>query len=181
MLSVYIRFLALGLLTQVLAVSAKDYQALKGESNIFYTLKHPMHLVKGVSNDFVCTVNLLPDTLHSRITVKVPVASFNSGHSSRDSHTLEVLEALKYPFVEFVSDSIHSENQNYRIFGQLTFHGVRRPIDFQVTPLFEKNGIRIKGGFAIKLTDFKIKPPSLLFIPVEDLLRIDLNVIASRS
>ena len=183
MFSIYLRFFVFCLLTQVLAVNAKDYQALKSESKIFYTISHPLHLVKGVSDDFVCTFNLLPDSLHSLINVKIPVTSFNSGHSSRDSHILEVLEALKYPFVEFVSDSIHSKNQSYNIFGQLTFHGVKRPIEFTAGPLIgkgdEKKGIRIKGGFEIKLTDFKIKLPKLLFMKVEDLLRININVVLS--
>ena len=84
----------------------KSYEAVKGESQIVYHLKHPMHKIKGVSSDFACTVHLSEDTLASKIKVKAPVSDFNSGNSNRDSHALEILEALKYPNVEFESDSV---------------------------------------------------------------------------
>jgi polyisoprenoid-binding protein YceI len=156
---------------------AKVYEAIKEESQIVYHLKHPLHKVKGVSSDFVCTVDFSGDTLASKIMVKAPVSDFNSGNSNRDSHALEALEALKYPYVEFASDSVKREGKGYRVFGRLLFHGVTRPIDFPVIPTIGEGTIRIEGGFTIKLSDFKVKRPSLMFIPAEDALRIEIYAV----
>ena len=160
------------------AVSAKSYTALKGESRISYHIHHPLHEVEGVSQDFNCTVELGNDTTRPQVHVKASIASFNSGNSNRDSHTLEILDAFKYPSVEFSADSAIRVEKGYRLFGQLTFHGVKRSVDFMVTPEYSKDRVHIKGNFMVKLSDFKLKRPTLLMIPTADDLKIDIDVAA---
>lgn len=173
--------LRIGLTLTLLAVPsllpAKTYQAIKGESGISYRLHHPMHEIEAMSTDFNCTVDLDNDTAHSLIHVKAGVVSFSSGHSSRDSHMLEIVDGFKYPFVEFISDSVRHEEKGYRVSGKLNFHGVTRSIDFVVTPEYLKDKVRIKGGFVVKLSDFKLERPSFMFVPTSDELKIDLDVM----
>ncbi len=172
----FLAWLALGLAS---GVGAKTYEALQGKSQLIYTLKHPLHQVIGVSKEFTCTVNLGEDTGRAEIRVKAPVLGFNSGNSNRDAHALETLEAFKYPFVEFASDSVRRDGGRYRVFGNLSFHGVKRPLDFFVVPHFGEGRVRITGTFDVKLTDYKVKRPSLLLMPVEDNLRIQIDVAAA--
>jgi polyisoprenoid-binding protein YceI len=160
---------------------AKVHTALKEESTLSYTLIHKMHEITGVSKNFKCLVDLGSDTSKARIYVKAPVAEFNSGNSSRDANMLEVLEATKYPHVEFLSDSVRREGRegrDWRVFGRLTFHGVKRPVNFTVAPQISGNKVRIRGGFKVSLTEFKIERPKLLLIPVEDDLEIAIDVVA---
>lgn len=169
------------LIAALLAVSAgwgKTYEALKGESTLGYHLTHPMHKIHGVSRDVRCSVDLTPDTVTSKIRVSVDVKTFDSGNSNRDSHALEVIQGMKYPRVEFVSDSVGRDGSAYRVFGQLTFHGVTRPVNFQVTPHFTTGKVEITGGFSVKLSDYKVERPSLLLVPVEDKLDIDIDLFA---
>ncbi len=177
--------LQLGLLGALLATpsmaASKTYSAVKTESSLTYHLHHPMHEIEGASKDLDCTVILDGDTARSQIRVKAPVASFNSGNSSRDSHMLEILDGLKCPFVEFASDSVRHEEKGYRVFGQLTFHGIRHPLDFVVTPIYLKDKIEIKGGFVVLLSDYKVERPALLFVPTANDLHIDLDVILAGS
>jgi len=154
------------------------YQAIKGESNISYFLKHPLHEVEGSTKLFDCTVEMGPDTLKSKITVKVSVAAFNSGNSNRDSHTLEILDAFKYPFVEFVSDSVRHDGKDFRVFGQLNFHGVKKPINFPVRWLQKDGKTQVEAEFKVNLTDHNVKRPSLLMIPTENVMRIKVHVVA---
>ena len=158
---------------------AKTYQAIKGESSISYHLHHPMHEIESASKDFDCTVDLNSDTTHSTIHVKASVISFSSGNSSRDSHMMEVMDAFKYPFVEFGSDSVRHEEKGYRVFGQLTFHGVKHPQDFVVTPTYLKGRVQITGDFTVKLSDYNIDRPSLMFVPTSNDLLIHLDVVAA--
>jgi polyisoprenoid-binding protein YceI len=162
------------------AALSREYQAIRGESTLAYTLVHPMHKVKGVTRDFVCKVVLAPDTVSSRVYVSAQVRSFDSGNSSRDSHAMEAVQALRYPLVEFASDAVKPEGDGYRVSGHLTFHGITRPVDFHVTPRDFAGKVEITGRFDIKLSDFRVKRPSLLFIPSEDKLGIDFVLRAEK-
>ena len=170
--------LAACLFVAALPATAKTYQAIKGESSLAYHLHHPMHEIESASRDFDCTVDLNSDTTHSKIHVKASVISFSSGNSSRDSHMMEVMDAFKYPFVEFSSDSVRHEEKGYRVFGKLTFHGVKHPLDFVVTPAYLNDKVRITGDFTVKLSDYKIERPSLMFVSTDDDLKVHLDVVA---
>ncbi len=158
--------------------SAKSFQAIKGESILSYRMIHPLHKIQGISKDFFCEVDLSADTLSSKIKVSANINSFDSKNSSRDSHAMEMVEALKYPRVEFFSESIKPDSNGYAVTGKLNFHGITQPINFHVTPHFLNHKIEIVGGFTVKLSDFKVERPSLLFVPVEDKLTISFDLFA---
>ena len=162
------------------AAEAKSYQAIKGESSLTYVLQHPMHLIKGVNRDVACTVELSDDTVSSVIRVSARVRDFDSGNSSRDSHAMEAVGGMKFPKVEFASRSVRRDSAagvaGYIVAGDLTFHGVTRPVEFHVVPGEANDRITIRGTFIIRLSDYGVKPPGLLFVKVKDemTLRIDL-------
>lgn len=160
---------------------AKTYQAIKGESVLSYRMVHPMHKIIGVSRDFLCRVELSPDTVSSIIKVSAAIASFDSKNSSRDSHAMEMVQARKYPRVEFSSDSIRPDGKGYAVTGNLTFHGKTRPVAFLVIPEFLPGKIGITGTFDVKLSDFDVERPRLLFVPVEDTLTISFELFAPDS
>jgi polyisoprenoid-binding protein YceI len=162
----------------VIPAQAKVYTALKGESTLSYHLIHKMHEVTGVSKNFKCVVDLAADSSKSRVYVKGAVSEFNSGNSSRDATMLEVVEATKYPAVEFMSDSVRREGHDWRVFGRLTFHGVKRPINFVVRPEVSGSKVRVRGMFKVSLTEYKVERPRLLMIPVDDELQIEIDVVS---
>jgi polyisoprenoid-binding protein YceI len=158
---------------------AKVYSAIPGESSIAYHMVHKMHEFTGVSKTFKCVVDLATDSSKSRVYVKAAVADFNSGNSSRDGNMVEVAEAGKFPYVEFMSDSVRREGAEWRVFGKLAFHGEKKPVQFKVKPENEDGKVRIKGAFKISLTAFKIERPSLMMIPVDDDLAIWIDVVSN--
>jgi len=160
------------------AASAKSYEAIKGESTLSYLMVHPMHKIVGVSKDFLCRVELSPDTVSSKIDVSAEIRSFDSGNSNRDSHAMEVVDALKYPRVEFASESVKPEGDGYAVSGKLTFHGLVKPVTFHVTPHFQGGKVEITGAFDVKLSDYSVSRPSLLLIPVDDNLRISFDLFS---
>lgn len=161
---------------------AKPYEAIKGESSLTYVLHSPMHLVKGVNRDFECKVDLSDDTVSSVIRVSAKVRDFDSGNSSRDSHALEAVEVLKFPTVTFASRTVRRDSAaggaGYAVAGDLTFHGVTRPVEFHVVPGESKGRITIKGAFTIKLSEFGVKPPSIMFMKSKDELTLRFDLAA---
>lgn len=173
-----LRFAACLALAAVSLSAAKQYQALKGESSLTYVLVHPMHTVHGVNKDLDCTVDLSSDTVSSKILVSADVLNFDSGNSNRDSHALEVVEYRKYPKVSFASASIKPAGDGYDVAGDLTFHGRTRPVAFHVKPKVTADRIEITGQFAVSLSEFGVKRPSLMLVPVKDELTIRFDLFA---
>jgi polyisoprenoid-binding protein YceI len=112
-----------------------------------------------------------------QISIVVGVASFNSGLSSRDSHMLEVLDALTYPRIIFSSSSVQYTADGIVVKGKMQFHGVERMIETKVKMEKVNNKWVFTGKLPILLEDYKVERPSLLFVKVDNLVQIDFKVV----
>ncbi len=154
------------------------FKADKHRSTITYYMSHPLHKWSGVSKDVNSVI--VSDKSKRQIkkaAVLVKVSSFNSGNANRDSHAMEVLEALKYPYVKFETTSVKDNGKSLDVKGKLTFHGVTRNISFKAEKIRHSNNvIEVKGGFSIDMTQYKIKPPALLGVPTDKEIKIKFDV-----
>jgi polyisoprenoid-binding protein YceI len=79
----------------------------------------------------------------------------------------EVLESSKYPEIIFASNNIvmtRAGEARYRarVIGALTLHGVtQNNLWLNGEVVFDGDSLRTKGDFAVKQTDFRIKPVSV--------------------
>jgi len=157
----------------------------KSKSRVTYVLQHPLHIIRGVSKDVTGTVNLMPDTLGSEISISIPVSSFDTGNESRDSHALEVVEGFKYPMVRFNGIAIRPETQGkisgWLIEGEVEFHGVKKQISFIAHPSLLEGQAHVTGSFGISLEAHQVERPKLLFFPVKDSLRIELDLVSENE
>ena len=81
-------------------IQLKKLYADKNKSDITYAMNHPLHSWKGISNDMLSVILLDTSNMEiNELAVVVKIASFDSKNSNRDSNTIEVTEALKYPNV----------------------------------------------------------------------------------
>jgi polyisoprenoid-binding protein YceI len=97
----------------------------------------------------------------------------------------EVLEITKYPDSSFKSTSVSASKTGEgqfqaRISGELTLHGVSRPVAMTAQLEFGDKTLRAKGGFAIKQSNFSIKPVSVAggTIKVKDELKFTFDIVA---
>ena len=155
----------------------KKLYADKNKSDITYTMNHPLHTWTGVSNNILSVMLLDTSNMEiNELAVVVKIASFNSKNSNRDSNTIEVTEALKYPNVSLSSNSIKQANDRLTVKGTLKFHGVSKEIIFDAQKEIIKNEIKVTGNFEILMTDFKIKPPKLLGIVTDKDIKLSFTV-----
>ncbi len=160
------------------AAAPTQITAVKDGSSMTYLLIHPLHKVEGVSKDFDARIDY-DDATHTilRASFSADVSTFDSGNSSRDSHAMEVLDALDYPTVSYASTGIQASGQVLTMHGNLTFHGQTHPVDVQATANPTGDKLSVEGKTAVSLTAFGIERPSLLMIPTEDSLHITFKVI----
>jgi polyisoprenoid-binding protein YceI len=147
----------------------KTAKADKTVSSITYSMHHPMHSWKGVSKQADVAIEYNATTLHiSKVSVDVPVKSFDSENASRDKKMLSFTEATKYPVITFVSNGIVYAGNGLTVNGLISFHGVSKPISFTATEQNFNKHKTVTGSFTLLLEDFKIERPSLLTIKTDN-------------
>ena len=144
------------------------------KSTISYNAKHLLHAWDGV-NDNISGV-IIYDSVISKIAIAAKVVDFDSGNSGRDSHSLEVLEALKFPNIKFYSDDIETEGNAITFNGDIEFHGQKKSIKVLGTVDDNENLINVTGKFQIIPSEFSIKLPSFMLIEMEDYLNISFDI-----
>ena len=126
-----------------------------------------------------------------RITIKADSLAVTDKISESDRQKIEgtmrdeVLEVSKYPEIVFKSTGISAtkavEGQyQARIAGELTLHGVTRPLTLNAQLEFGDKTFRAKGAFAVKQSSFDIKPVSVAggTIKVKDELKFTFDIVA---
>lgn len=137
-----------------------------------------MHTVHGISRQVSSQLMLSEHEKQlKRVTVSVPVQSFDSGNRRRDQDMLKVTEADQYPEVTFVSSGIVERNGELAVTGQLSFHGVTREIRFTARQSGQGEERVVEGGFDISLEEFDIKRPSLLTMKVRDNVQVKFYMV----
>ncbi len=124
------------------AVAGDQYEIDAVHSNVAFRIGHMMGKVNGRFRKFEGKIDV--DREHpnkSSVTVKIQVASIDTGVAKRDTHlqSEEFFNVAKYPEISFQSRSVKQTGpQSGDILGDLTMHGVTRTITLHaklVTPL----------------------------------------------
>jgi len=138
------------------------------ESTLTYHVSHPLHQTEGVSHAAkgkgVCHAG------QCDFLIAVPVKSFDSGDSNRDLHMVQATRGGQFPMIivrtrlpeDTSSATLHADLE-VQFAGQTAQY---KQIAFQRTT--QGSDTLISGTIPLKLTDFKIDPPTLLTIPVKN-------------
>lgn len=131
------------------------------------------------------------DPASLRMTIKAGSLEVTDKISASDRQKIEgtmrdeVLEVSKYPEITFKSTGVSASRTGggqyqARISGDLTLHGVTRPLTINATLEFGDKILRAKGSFALKQTSFDIKPVSVAggTIKVKDELKFTFDIVA---
>ena len=174
-------FIAIILLLPVFAfvptIEGRKIVADKKASTVTYAMSHPMHDWEGVCKD-VSAIIVYDDNTKAinQVAVSLKLDTFDSGNANRDSHALEVMEALKYPKVVFTSNAIKAVNNTLTAEGNLTFHGITKPVKMVVTREDSANKIVLEGKFDILLSEFQVERPSLFGVKTKDEVKMHFKV-----
>ena len=157
-------------------LSAQKLSIDSATSFINYKAKHPAHDWNGL-NQKLQGLAIFENELPKQLAIKAQVRDFDSDNASRDSHALEVLEALQFPEVRFYSKSIIVENNKELIIeGVLAFHGVEIPKTVRAEYSWKDSQFHLQGSFDFSATDFGIQLPSFLLIKINDRIEIDYQI-----
>jgi len=106
--------------------------------------------------------------------IEVSMHDFFSDNKERDEHMNEALESSLFPKAVFEIKEVVAKGSAYTLKGNLTLHGVTKPLSFEGMISEDGNHVHIKATSTLKMTDYGIKPIKLMFMTVRD--QVDLSV-----
>jgi len=120
-----------------------------------------------------------PSTLKGNI--EVSIADFASDNKKRDNNMHETMESSKFPKSTFdIKEVVSKGGDKYQLNGLLTLHGVQKPMYFEGLVSNDGHKVHIKVSGQIKMSDYGINPPKMLFLTVRDQVDISVDVVLKR-
>ena len=118
------------------------------------------------------------------VSLTVPVDKMECGNGQMNGHMRKALKLEEHPQITFNLTSYELDRSNDSLLvtmtGSLTLGGSERPIEVAGLAASAPDGaLRVTGTYALKMTDFGLKPPTLMFgrIKVHDLVKVGFDVV----
>lgn len=150
--------------------SIKAHTEVFGDSSIDPTAK------KATSH---LSMDAAPATLKG--TIEISMSDLISDNKKRDTNMQETLESSTFPKAVFeIKEVVLKGGDNVILKGAMNLHGVTKPMSFEGTVSEEASKVRIKVKSSMKMTDFGITPPKMVFLVVRDQVDLNVDVVLKR-
>ncbi|HMG05362.1 MAG TPA: YceI family protein [Chthoniobacterales bacterium] len=164
------------------AYGGDSYKVDPVHSSVLFSVKHfGVTDFYGDFKEISGTVILdTADPSKSSVELTVPVESLDSRNEKRDQHlkSPDFFNAKQFPTITFKSNKVEGTGETYKITGDLTIHGVTKPVTAEFKKGAENKGQKgeVRNGgetrFTIKRSDYDMK---FMMGPLGD----DVNIILS--
>jgi len=129
------------------------------------------------------------DLSTQKVVVKIPISSFHFDKSLMEEHFNEnYMETEKYPNALF--DGVYSaatpieagKDGTYQVevSGKLTIHGVTNEIKTEGTIEIKDGKLISKTVFPVKLEDYKIKIPKIVFKNIAEVVEVKIDMLYNK-
>jgi polyisoprenoid-binding protein YceI len=122
----------------------------------------------------------------SQFEFQVKVDSVDTGNTKRDTHlkSPDFFNAVQFPVIAFTSQTVKKTASGYDVIGELTLHGVTKPVSVQVIPTGNGKGpsgrpiAGLEATLNFKRSDFGM---TNMVGPVGDDVLVNVGVEGSRK
>lgn len=127
------------------------------------------------------------DLAESELYFEVDLASIDTGIGLRNRHMRNnYLETDEFPFAAFqgrVGELVRDPAGGFRAVasGTLTIHGVDQEREVSCTVDRDSGELRVRCAFSVMLSDHDIKVPKLMFMKIDEEMRLELDLFLSES
>jgi polyisoprenoid-binding protein YceI len=178
-------FVALPVFAQI-----QEYQIEPNLSSLEFNVSAQLHMVHGTGGKFEGKITGNPaDITQATMSIKLDPVTFNTDNEKRDKTMREKsLELDKFPLIEFTSTSIEGPKKelvdqqplNATIHGTLKLHGVESKISVPVQIVKKGDELTATGDMALKLDDFQIYRPRVVFVKLQNDISIHFKIGAKK-
>ncbi len=165
------------------AAQTRPHIVDKAHSQINFVAEARFISAHGSFDQWDAEVQLDPAKIESSsFKLTIESASINTRIQRRDDHlrSKDFFDVATYPQITLVSKKItKTSDRKFTVAGDLTLHGVTKPIEVQLNQVFyENNRGRFRTTFPINRKEFGISYNSAMN-PIEDIVQVqvDINVL----
>lgn len=99
----------------------------------------------------------------TQVTMTLPAESLKSKEKAMDKNAYKSLNTDKYKDITFQLTASKISGKTITCTGNLTIAGTTKPVDVEVVYEVRNGALFFKGSKKIKMTEFKVVPPSFMF------------------
>ena len=118
--------------TATTTIPAGTYVTDAAHTSFGFSVKHlGIATVRGKFSEFEGTLEIGEDLSSAKVSGSAKTASINTGEPQRDEHlrSADFFDAAANPELRFESTSVRAiDEENYELQGNLTMHGITRPL-----------------------------------------------------
>ena len=148
-------------------------------STLTYAGHHPTHDWRATSKSVSGTVGVDPaNVAGASVSIRVPVASFDSGNDSRDDHMIDVVKGDDNPAIVFTSERVVPTSWEqtadgtwaglWQVTGKMQFAGQTVEMTLPVNVTLRGAALTASAQFSLSLAAFRIRPPALMGIAMRN-------------
>lgn len=164
------------------------FRIVPEHSRVWVAARSSMHPVHGEASGLEGSIEaeLNDGRLHlngtSRIRIQLPVNRLASGNALEDAEMRRRIDARRHPTIRGEVTEIRKITGGYHLVGDLTFHGVTRPVEGSVTVSApDGRTIVLEGEQTFDIREFGVQPPKLLLFQVHPDVVVRVRVVARRE
>ncbi|MEM6361803.1 MAG: YceI family protein [Bacteroidota bacterium] len=175
----YIVSIAL-LFAGMVTVSAQDKYITKNGFVKFFS-SAPLEDIEADNNN----VQSIVDLAASEVVINIPIQSFEFDKSLMKEHFNEnYLESEKFPKASFKGKYDAGKqltakdigSHTVAVTGDLTIHGVTRPLLAKATLIIKAGGVQAKTKFDVRVADFDIEIPRIVFKNIAEVVEVTVDL-----
>lgn len=167
------------------AAQAQKYIPLDAGSRVHFVIKNFGINTGGQLTGLKGDINFsTTDLAACRFNVTVSTSTIDTDNESRDRHLKgeEYFDAAKFPDITLVSTKVSKTNKTddgyYFLTGNLTIHGITKPISFPFHTELKNNNYFFTGDFEINRLDFEVGESSAV---LSNTVAVTLSVLAKKN
>ncbi|MGH9419814.1 MAG: YceI family protein [Thermoanaerobaculia bacterium] len=137
---------------------------------------------KKLDLDIASTADASPANFVKSASLSIPVALIDCKNGTMNDHMREALKVDKNPAITWKMSSYKVDGTNVEIDGTLTIAGKENPIVLRGTGAAENGTVTLRGTKVLKMTDYGVKPPSLMFgtMKVADAVTVSYDLVLNQ-
>lgn len=173
------RLVVLMLMVAICATSTFAQKYKSKSSEITFFSEAPVENIDATNKDGSSVF----DEGKNEIVFSIPIRSFEFDKSLMQEHFNEkYMESEEYPKALFTGkiegyDKNKSGSQQATAKGDMTIHGVTQPVEITGTISKSGNEIEIQSTFIVRLEDYKIKIPKVLWQNIAEEVEVKIKFI----
>jgi polyisoprenoid-binding protein YceI len=174
----------------VAAAGTERFAVLPSDSWVTFEGHTTLHGLKGKAvglNGYVEAAwnddGTLTTAAAPRMHFEIPVKDLRSGNAMFDRETWKLIDSDRFPRIAADLRELRpaaAPNQ-YDASGDVTLAGRSRRYDGELTFTHDGDLVTIDGQLRIDIRDFGLKPPSLLIIKVDPVVKATLHLVARQT